>query len=312
MEKNENYVITTDNGSDLGSKMLSKLGIEEIRLPVIVDGEEYDGVSRTIESAEIYNLMRAGSKVTTSQINPTQAERFFEGYLKEGKDIIHISLGSNVSGTYSSCMMAKMMLKERYPDNRIEIIDTRGGSMGEGWLVIDACRQRDAGKSIDEMIAHIEEKKKSVRYLFVLEDLKYMQQSGRISKSKEIIGTIVGIKPILTLNQEGKIVEMAKYIGKNRTVSAMIDKLEETIDIKNTPFITISHGDSMEEADRIAKIIKKRIGVKEIIIEELGPMIGVHGGPGTIAIFYVGADPIGRKQDVRRRELYEKFRNNHR
>lgn len=312
MNDNSDYVITTDNGSDLGENRLTQLGVDETKLTVIIDDEEYDGIDRKISSKEIFNLMKKGARVTTSQVNPNQAEEFFERYLKEGKDILHISLGSNLSGTYNSYVMVKGMLTEKYPDRRIEIIDTRSGSIGEGLFVVEACRQRDAGKSMEEIVASIEEKKKRLQQLFVLDDLRYLQQGGRLSKSKEIIGSIVGIKPILTINQDGKIVELDKYIGRNKAISAMIDKVEETIDIESNPFIAISHGNSPEDAGRVAQIIEKRLGIKEIIIEELGPIIGAHGGQGTLTIFYIGSDTMVKKQDMRRRALYEKFRNNHR
>ena len=289
------FVILTDNGSDLSEELAKKNEIEMMYLTVNVNDEEYDGINKKIRPEKIYDLMKNGVSPSTSQVNPERAENFFESYLKNGQDIIQICLSGKISGTYNSLKIAAMNLKEKYPERKIEVIDSISASMGLGFLVIKAAEQRNKGKSFEEVLEYIETIKHKICHIFTVGNLVYLQRGGRISKTEAVIGSLIGIKPVLSCDSQGKLVPIYKIRGRKNALISMVDKMKEIIEINKNDFIAISHGDCLEEAEFVAKMIRDKFNIKNIIIEPLGPIIGSHSGPGTLAIFFIADHRLDKK-----------------
>lgn len=289
------YVIITDNGSDFSEKTAKDNDIKMMYMSVSVEGKEYDGEKEKINLEKLYELMKSGVTPSTAQINPEKAEKFFDRYLREGMDVINICLSSKISGTYNSCKMAADNIKEKYPNRKIAVIDSISASMGLGLLILHAQQKIKEGKSFEETVNYIEEMKHKICHIFTVSDLIYLQRGGRISKAEAVIGSLIGIKPILSCDSEGKLVPIYKVRGRKNSLISMVDKMKEVIIKEENDFVTISHGGCKEEADYVAKLIKEKIGIKNIIIEALGPVIGSHSGPGTMAIFCIAKNRIDRK-----------------
>lgn len=289
------FVILTDNGSDLSEDLAKKNEIEIMYLTVNVNDEEYDGINKKISPETIYNLMKKGVSPSTSQVNPEKAELFFESYLKNGQDIIQICLSGKISGTYNSCKIAAMNLKEKYPERRIEVIDSISASMGLGFLVMKAVQKKNQGKNFEEILKYIETIKHKICHIFTVSDLVYLQRGGRISKAEAVIGSLIGIKPVLSCDSEGKLVPIYKVRGRKNALISMVNKMEEIIEINKNDFVTISHGNCLEEAEFVAKMIRDKFNIKNIFIEPLGPIIGSHSGPGTLAIFFIADHRLDKK-----------------
>ena len=233
---------------------------------------------------------------TTSQVSPARAEEFFETYLKKDLDIIHVCLSSQISGTYNSCKIAQDNLKEKYPERKIEIIDSLCASMGEGLLIIKSISElkKIPEKSFENMIEFINNIKHKICHIFTVGDLVYLQRGGRVSKTEAVIGSMIGIKPILSVDTNGKLVPIFKVRGRKNSLIKLVDKMEEVIDRENSDVITISHGSCLDEAKFVADLISKKFEPEKIIIEELGPVIGSHAGPGTIAIFSLAKNRLDK------------------
>lgn len=290
------FVITTDNGSDIGEVLAKEVSMDIINLTVNIDGKEYDGIDKKIKPSDLYELMKRGVNPTTSQISPAKAEEFFENYLKKDIDIIHVCISGQISGTYNSCKIAKENLKERYPNRKIEVIDSLCASMGQGLLVLKTIEnlQNNLNMRFENVVEFINELKHKVYHVFTVDSLVYLQRGGRISKTEALIGSMIGIKPILSVDNKGKLIPISKVRGRKNSLIKLTEKMDEVIDKENSDIITISHGNCLEEAKFVEDIIKKKFAPKKIIVEELGPVIGAHAGPGTIAVFCIAKNRIDK------------------
>ncbi len=284
------FVITTDSCSDLSLEQIKKLGvtsnIDIINMTVNVSGQEYNGTSRSITPKDLYKLMRQGVVPYTSQVNPASAKSFFEKHLKKGVDIIHICLSSQLSGTYNSCKVAENDLKKMFPERKIAIIDSLSGSLGQGLLVLEAMFQKNLKKSFEQIVKFVDEQKHKICHLFIVDDLCHLKRGGRISKTEATIGSILGIKPILTADNRGKIGIVTKIRGRKAAINFMIEKLKENIDLKVNDTLAIGHGDCEEDAKLMKNMILEKLNIKNIIIDNIGPVMGSHAGPGVLAIFF--------------------------
>ena len=283
------YVITTDNNADLPEEYYKEHNVGCMYFSYTMDGVLYKQDSYMPEG-EFYGKMRAGSMPTTAQVNPEEARLLFEPYLKEGKDILHIAFSSGLSGTYNSCRIAVEELREEYPDRIITIIDSLAASLGQGLLVYLAQKMKEDGADMQTVAEWAENHRKNIVHLFTVDDLNHLYRGGRVSKTTAVLGGMLNIKPILHVDDEGKLIPIGKVRGRKKSIlelaSLMDEKLGSCKDTCDTIFI--SHGDCLEDAEFLAEKIKERYQIKTEIVNYVGSVIGAHSGPGTLALFFVG------------------------
>lgn len=291
MQNKRPFVITTDSMSDLPQDYLSEHGIEIISLTYTMDGQVYtfhNGPSYK----EFYDRMRKGSRPVSSQFNPADAEKVFERLVREhGCDILHVSIGTGLSGSWNSAHQAASTVMERHPGVRILAFDTLGAALGQGLQVQLAVAQRAAGADIEETYAHLESLRDHVCHILTVEDIVYLYRGGRVSRTQAILGGILDIKPIIQVDNEGHLIPTGKVRGRKRSLLALVDIMEDRLQggwKEKNQTIYISHGDSEEDARFLAEQVEKRFGFKVFMIELLGTTIGVHTGPGLIAMFFLG------------------------
>lgn len=284
------YVIVTDSCIDLPKSLVVSLGITVIPLTVIIEKKEYKNYpdEREITATDFYNLLRSEAVATTSQLSPSDFINVMEPLLKEGIDIISISFSSALSGTYQSAVVARNELLKDYPDRKILTLDSLCASMGQGLLVTYAAKMAKMGKDIDEVAKWVEDNKQSIAHLFTVSDLNHLKRGGRLSAGKAFIGTLIQLKPLLHVSDEGKLVPISKARGRKIALNRMVERVIQTIENPADQLIYISHGDCYEEALYVKEQILKLIDVKEVLINYIGPVIGAHSGLGTLAIFYRG------------------------
>ncbi len=286
------FKIITDSTADLPEEYLKEHDIDCMNLCYMIGGETYGGeTGKELPWKEFYAMMRGGEMPTTAQINPEEAKEHFKACIEAGnKKILYLAFSSGLSGTYNSGRIAAEEIKEEYPDCEIVVIDTLCASLGEGLLVDYAVKMKEAGKSLAEVAAWVEEHKLNLVHVFTVDDLNHLHRGGRVSKAVAIIGTLVGIKPVLHVDDEGHLVSLDKVRGRKKSLIQLVDNMEKQMGSyadKNDVFF-ISHGDSLEDAEFVAEEVKKRFGIQECIINRVGPTIGAHSGPGTIALFFMG------------------------
>ena len=255
-----------------------------------------DGVSYTAENSlspeEFYKKMRGGCRPTTSQINPEEAGEKFREFIKKNRNIIHIAFSSGLSGTYNSARIAAEELKEEFPDCRITVIDSLAASMGQGLLVHKALELQAQGMKYDELIQWLEEHKKNVCHIFTVDDLFHLYRGGRVSKTAAVLGTMINLKPVLHVDNEGHLIPLSKVRGRKKSLNALVDCMEKQMGSwrDKNDIVFLSHGDCYEDALYVAEQVKKRFGIKEFLISSVGPTIGSHSGPGTMALFFMGEE----------------------
>lgn len=283
-------VIMTDSGSDLPLSY-----VEENKIPVIgmayqLKGSEYiDDFGKTLSYEQFYRDVREGQMPTTSQINVFKFTEEFKKYAQEGKSVIYIGLSSALSGSINNAHMAREMVLEEYKDADITVIDSRGASAGEGLMVYYACEMLKRGCTKEEIVDWQNNNILKVCHWFTVEDLNHLKRGGRVSGTAAFVGTILDIKPVLHVDDAGRLIPMAKVKGRKKSLRMLADKLKETIVNPEEQTIFISHGDCIDDAEHLKKIILEEVKVKEVIINYIGSVIGSHSGPGTVALFFVGS-----------------------
>ena len=286
------FKITTDSTTDLPLEYLEKYGIGCMQVPYIVDDVIY-GQDKQLDWKEFYRLMREEGKMpTTSQVNPADAKMYFEEYIKESKEILHIAFSSGMSGTFNSARMAAEEVMEEHPDVKIIVVDTLGASMGEGLLVHKAVKLREEGKSIDETAEWLNAHVLNLVHLFTVDDLFHLCRGGRVGKTSAIVGSLAGIKPVLHVDDEGHLIVLSKVRGRKKSFATMVQMMEQQmgkwVDENKDDYIFISHGDCIEDAELLQKMIQEKFGFTNFLIHNIGPTIGSHSGCGTIALFFMG------------------------
>ena len=284
-----NYVITTDNNADLPEEFYKEHQIGCTYFSYTLDGKEYTK-ENFLPVEEFYSKMRAGSMPTTSQVNPERVRALFEPYLKEGKDILHIAFSSGLSGTFNSCRIAAQELMEEYPERKIRVVDSPSASLGQGLLVYLAQRRREEGADFDSVAQWTEEHKKNIVHLFTVDDLNHLYRGGRVSRTTAILGGMLNIKPILHVDDEGKLIPIGKVRGRKKSLLELVTLMDSKIGsyAKSCDTIFISHGDCREEAEFLAAKVKEKYNITTELINDVGAVIGAHSGPGTMALFFVG------------------------
>lgn len=281
------FVITADSTVDLPKEFLEEKQVPIVSLSYIIDGATYkDGEGLT--SKEFYDKIREGAMPTTSQVNPEQARDLFEPILKEGKDILHIAFTSGLSGTYNSCRIAAEELREEYPDRKIVVVDSLCAASGGGMLLYKALEMKEQGKSFDEIATWVEENKLHVCHDVTVDDLFHLHRGGRVSKASAVVGTIIKIKPIIHVNDEGKLIVIGKERGRKKALQTLVERMEEKSQGFENDIVMITHGDALEDAEYVKGLIEEKFGITNIMINPLGTVIGSHTGPGVISIFYMG------------------------
>ena len=285
----KDFVITTDNTADLPYSYYKENGLEYMYLTYNLDGQVY-GKENELPSKEFYARMRGGSMPTTSQINSEDAKEVWLPYLREGKAILHLAFSSGLSGSCNSARLAAEDLKEEHPEYEIIVIDSLCASLGEGLFVHKAVELKREGKSMEEIAQWLEEHKLNFCHVFTVDDLHHLYRGGRVSRATAVLGSMINIKPVLHVDDEGHLVAVGKVRGRKRSLAALVDMMEERLGSykgKNTE-IFISHGDCQEDAEYVAALVKERYGIEKVLINTIGATIGAHAGPGTVALFFLG------------------------
>ena len=277
------YKIITDSACDLPKSMLQQLDVSSVPLHVLFKGENLeDSVDEGIH--EIYDGLRAGEKTATSAVNPEGWATVIEPALEAGCDALVLAFSSGLSTTYQSAVIAANELMEKYPQRRILVVDSLCAALGQGLFVWYACKQRDAGLSLEALAAWCEEHKMHICHWFTVDDLMFLKRGGRISAATAVVGTMLQIKPVLHVDEEGRLVSVTKTRGRKASIQALLQQMEATMLPGENDAAFICHGDCLEDAQLLASLIKERCGVKEVFIGYTGAVIGSHSGPGTLAL----------------------------
>ena len=284
--------IITDSCSNLLEDALDRHGLEVLPLTFMVDGEEgvYQSYlkGRTTDLKQFYSMMREGKVFKTSLPSLSQTRELMEGILEQGRDILFIGFSSGLSGTYEATSLLMKELAEAYPDRKLYAVDTLAASGGEGLLVHYAAQMAEGGASIDEVRSWLEEHKLNLAHWFTVDDLMFLFRGGRVSRTSAWAGTLLNIKPVLHVDDEGHLIPMEKVRGRRKAIKGLLDHMEKTaIKPVSEQTVFITHGDCLEDAELLADLVRERFGVKDVSINYVDPVIGAHSGPGTLALFFL-------------------------
>ena len=281
------YKIITDSGCDLPKDMLAELDVTAIPLIVNFRGEaREDSVDEGIQ--ELYTGLRVGETTSTSAVNPERWASVIRPVLDAGKDVLVISFSSGLSATYQAAVIAAEDLKAEYPQRSIRVVDSLSASLGQGLLVWYACKKQAEGLSLAELTAWVEENRYHLCHWFTVDDLMYLKRGGRISATTALVGTMLKIKPVLHMDDEGHLINMSKARGRKASIEAIADKAVELGKNYDNSTMFICHGDCLEDAQYLSRLAKEKCGAKEVFIGYTGAVIGSHSGPGTLALFFLG------------------------
>lgn len=283
------YIITADNMGDLPESYVREHHLQLMSLTYLLDGQSYNE-DRPLPYKEFYAKMRAGSMPTTSQVNPDEAREYLLKYLKINKKIIHIAFSGGLSGTFDSVSVAARDIMEERPDCRITVIDSLSASMGEGLLIHKALQLQESGMGYDELVRWLEDHKLNVCHNFTVDDLFHLYRGGRVSKTAAVLGTMINLKPVLHVDNAGKLIPVSKVRGRKKSLNALVAAMEKQIGSwrDKNDVVFISHGDCEADAEYVKSQVEARLGIHNFLINPIGPTIGAHAGPGTVALFYMG------------------------
>ncbi|NLN50371.1 MAG: DegV family protein [Acholeplasmataceae bacterium] len=282
------YVILTDSASDLPDKYAVSNNLVVLPLKFYFNSQEYYNYLdfSQMSAKEFYQMLRENNYAKTSQVNVADFKKAFTEILKEGKDIVAVLLSSGLSGTFNSAEVAKEEVLKKFPDRQIYLVDSKTGSLGEGLVVNEAVQFKKAGKTCEETYRHLKQFKYHVASLFTHDDLTHLKKGGRIGIFTYWLGTALRIKPIITADNEGKLNPRTKVLGRKKSLRNLAERVIETYDSNFGNTIYISHADCEEEALQVKTEIENRLNLKVSLVHMMGPVIGAHGGPGTVAVFY--------------------------
>jgi DegV family protein with EDD domain len=282
------YKIITDSTIDMSKKMADQMAVDVLPLLFTLDGEEYkDNFGADMDPHIFYEKVRSGLMPTTTLINTERFLEHFRSYLEHGIDIVNIAFSSPLSGTCQCAMQAAEQLRVEFPDRNIFVVDSLCASMGEGLLVWQAAKLRDGGMGAAELAEWLENNKKRVVHWFTVDDINHLRRGGRLSATQALLGTLMKIKPVLHVDDEGKLVPMEKVMGRKKSLTTIVDNMARQYD-GTVKMVFISHGDVPEDAHEVELMIKERLPDVEIFTHTIGPVIGAHAGPGTMAVFCFG------------------------
>lgn len=285
------YTIVTDSSCDLPAPLLEKMGIRVVPLAVNLDGKTYfnypDG--RAIGFEEYYAQLRSGKQATTSAVNMSLFRTVMEAELIAGHDVLYLGFSSGLSGTFNAGAMAARELQEEYPEFELIVVDTLCACMGQGLLVYLAALEKAGGKSMHEVRDFVEAQKLHICHWYTVDDLQHLKRGGRIGGTTARLGTMLNIKPVMNMDNEGKLAAVSKARGRAAALRALVDKMGEQAIEPEKQTVFIAHADCYDDAHKVAEMIHERFGSKSLI-NYIGPVIGAHAGPGTVALFFVGKE----------------------
>lgn len=287
------YTIVTDTSSNLPTRLARDVGLEVVPFMYYIDGSENTCLdTERFNGDEFYDMIRTGSRVTTSQITPQQYVDRFEPILKAGNDIIFVSMSSGISGSCASAHMAANMLREQYPERKIKIVDTRGASLGEGLVALMGAKLREAGENVEKAAELLNSMSQRMCQIFTVDDLMHLRRGGRLSNLSAIVGTVLHIKPLLKGNDVGKIVAFAKVRGRKRSIEAIAERYDKLVREPQKQIVGIAQAGCREDADYLESLLLRNNPPKEILKVEYEPVTGSHVGPGALALFFEGDERV--------------------
>lgn len=286
------FILSCCSTADLTREHFERRNIKYICFSFELDGERYpDDLGESMPFDKFYKAMEDGASTKTSQVNVAEFEEYFEGFLKEGKDVLHLCLSSGISGVHNSACVARDMVAERYPDRKIYVVDSLAAASGYGLIMDDLADMRDAGKSIDELYSWIEKNKLKMNHWVATTELKYLVRGGRLSKTAGVVGGILNICPIIHVDVNGKLQAGQKVRGKKKAIDELVKMMEQHAE-NGTNYsgkCYISHSACPEEANTLKELIEGKFpNLKAVEIDNIGTVIGSHTGPGTFVVFFWG------------------------
>ena len=284
------FEIVTDSSSNLVEEMIDDFGLHVLPLTFMVDGEEYQSYLKRqhTDLKQFYTMMREGKVITTSLPNLAESEALMRGLLEQGRDILYLGFSSGLSGTFEATELLMRDLAAEFPERTLLAVDTLAASGGEGLLVWHAVQRARAGAPIGEVRDWVEENKLHLAHWFTVDDLMFLFRGGRVSKTAAWAGTMLNIKPVMHVDDEGHLIPLEKVRGRKKSLNALVDHMEKSaVQPIAQQMVFITHGDCLEEAEYVAEQVKERFGVKEVVINYVDPVIGAHSGPGTMALFFL-------------------------
>jgi DegV family protein with EDD domain len=283
------YVIFADSGCDIHPETLSKWGIRLLDLTFMFDGDDHVYTNKEMPVETFYRKIREGAVARTSAANTADIEAALEPVLAQGWDVLYLVFSSGLSSTYDYANVAVRELRAKYPERKILTVDSLSASSGYGLFLYLVSRQRDAGADIESAARHAEILRHHLCHWFTVDDLIYLKRGGRISPTVALVGSILGVKPVLHMDDAGHLINISKVRGRKASIKALADKYGELSADREAP-VFISHGDCPEDARYLASLMKQQYGVDVALIEDIGPIIGAHSGPGTLALYFIGKE----------------------
>lgn len=286
------YQIITDSTSDLTQKMVDELGVDLIPMNFTIGTDSFLDYAdeREIASHDFYQRIAAGESSTTNQIPLATFTEVFEKYLQDGVDVLYLGFSSGLSGTYNNSVLVARELAQKYPERKVYTVDTLAASLGEGLLVWHAAQKQKAGVSIEEVKDWVEQNRNRMHHWFTVDDLNHLKRGGRISGAAALMGTMLGIKPVMHFDDEGHIILIDKIRGRKQSLDDLVKHMEKTSEDAKDQMIFISHSDSVEGAEYVKTQVAEKFGTTQFDMGPIGPVIGAHTGTGTVALFYLGKD----------------------
>lgn len=281
------YVIVTDSSADLTEELLQELKISTVQLEVLVDGMAAQK-NCDVDIRDFYAQLRSKKGATTSAVNPDSFLKVFEKLAQQDVDLLYLGFSSGLSSTFSSGAIAMQELSEKYPDRKLYAVDTLCASMGQGLLVYLAAKMKQNGADIDTVRDYVENNKLKLAHWFTVDDLFFLKRGGRVSAATAVVGSLLSIKPVMHVDNEGHLINVAKVRGRRAAVDALFDRMKSTMIPNANETAFISHGDCIEDAEYLANRIRNELGIEDVKINFVGPVIGAHSGPGTLALFFLG------------------------
>ncbi|MGF7083859.1 DegV family protein with EDD domain [Lachnospiraceae bacterium PF1-4] len=287
MSRMNDYVITCNSTVDAPKEWLEERNITVIPLHYTIDGKTYEDMAG-LSPKEFFAKLREGHMAETSQVNPEEAKEIFRPLLEAGKDVLHIAFSSGLSGTCNSCRMAAEELSEEFPERKIVVIDSLCACLGEALLLYYAVKQKNAGKTLEQVEDWVEENKLRICHNVTVDDLGHLHRGGRVSKASAIIGSAIQIKPMIHVDNEGKLAVIGKKRGRKQSLQRIVEMTKEQSKGISNDIIMITHGDCLDDANYVADLIRTEMGIENILINNIGTVIGGHTGPGVVATFNLG------------------------
>lgn len=293
------FQIVTDSTSDLTQEMVEELGVELIPMNFTIGTDSFMDYAdeKDISSHDFYQRIAQGESSTTNQISLAVFTEVFEKYLKTGRDVLYLGFSSGLSGTYNNSVIVARSLAEKYPERKVYAVDTLAASLGEGLLVWHAVQKQRAGASIDEVRDWVEKNRNRMHHWFTVDDLNHLKRGGRISGAAALMGTMLGIKPVMHFDDEGHIILIDKIRGRKQSLDDLVNHMKKTSEDAAGQMIFISHSDSQEGAEYVRQQVAEIFGVEQFRMGPIGPVIGAHTGTGTVALFYLGKDREAEQKD---------------